>query len=518
MTEAPPLPAFELDTRDLAKIHPGWFAFHASRRQWMPAKHLRLLSEKLIDVAVGRCPRLIVNMPPRHGKSSLIAQFFAAWYLSLHPKQRIIFASYADNYARQWGSAARDAFYENGHLFGVTCNPKASAKHWEILSNETGRWAATGGYMLSVGVGAGLTGYGAEVAIVDDPVKDYKEAASAITRDNVWHWFNAVLMTRLQPEGAVIIVMTRWHHDDLVGRLLEQDAQGEGEGWEVLNLPALAELGEVDPLGRTPGGALWPEAWGAERLEKIRQARGSYIWSALYQGRPTPLDGGMFKAEWIQRYTAVKDGDRPTILMFRVGTVVHRIKFDDLTTFATVDLASSTKTRADWTVIAVWGIGEGRRLFLLDVIRVRAAGPDIKRLLWKAYRDWHLSSLWIEQVNAELLMIQEARNDGLPVRAFRPKGDKTVRALAATAKMEGGLILFPSDGASWWDEFKTELLAFPRGKHDDQVDCLSAAVTVGKRLAKMRSAARVTYGGAGSNTGRTARRRRVRSRQQAERA
>jgi predicted phage terminase large subunit-like protein len=497
-------PTFELDIKELARFHVGWFAFMASQRKWMPAAHLRLLAEKLNDVATGKIQRLIVNMPPRHGKSTLIAQFFIAWYLSLHPRQRVIFASYADGYARQWGAAARDTFYENGEMFGVTCNPKAAAGFWEVLANEDGRgWKPTGGYMKSVGVGAGLTGYGAEVIVVDDPVKDYKEAASAVTRENVWHWFNAVLMTRLQPDGAVVLCMTRWHHDDLVGRLLEQDAQGDGEGWEVLNLPALAEIGQPDPIGRRPGEALWPEAWGAERMERVRRARGSYIWSALYQGRPTPLTGGMFRFDdWAQYYTAIQDGDRPAVLMFRVGTIVHRVKLDDLTTFATVDLASSTKTSADYTVIQVWAIGRGRRLFLLDQTRERAEGPDIVPLMWNAYRKWDLSSLWVEQVNFELSLIQEARRKGLPVRQVRPKGDKITRALPATAKMEGGMILFPQAGASWWDEFKTEVSGFPKAKNDDQVDCMSYAVQVAKKIAKAKRHVSASYGGAGSNTAR----------------
>lgn len=498
---APSSPAtFELDTAELAKMHPGWFAYHTSFRKWMPAAHLRLLADKLVEVATGKCQRLIVNMPPRHGKSSLIAQYFAAWYLSLHPRQRIIFASYADGYARQWGAAARDAFYENGAaLFGATVNPKASAKHWEILTNEDGRgWKPSGGYMLSVGIGAGLTGYGGEVIIVDDPVKDHKEAISPVMRDTVWHWFQSVLMPRLQPDGAVIVVMTRWHHDDLVGRLIKQDEDGEGEGWEVLNLPALAEVGELDALGRREGEALWPEAWGADRMEKIRRARGSYIWSALYQGQPTPLTGGLFKSDWFTYYTAIADGDRPAVLLFRVGTILHRVKLSELTTFATVDLASSTKTSADYTVIQTWAIGRGHRLFLLDQIRERVEGPDIVPLLWKAYRKWDLSSIWIEQVNFELSLIQEARGKGLPVRSVRPKGDKVTRALPVTAKMEGGLIMFPQEGAPWWDKFQHELLGFPKAKHDDQVDCLSYAVQVARKIAKAKRQVKATYGGAGN--------------------
>ena len=467
----------------------------------MAAAHLRLLADKLVQVAIGNCPRLIVNMPPRHGKSLLVSQYFVAWYLSLHPRQRVIFASYADNYARKWGALARDTFYEFGaDLFGVTCNPKASAKQWDILSNEDGRgWKPTGGGMLSVGIGAGLTGHGGEVIVVDDPVKDYVQASSSITRENVWDWFNSVLMTRLQPDGAVIVIMTRWHHDDLAGRLIKQDEDGEGEGWEILNLPALAEVGEVDPLGRKPGESLWPDMWGSEKLTAIKNSRGSYIWSALYQGQPTPLTGGLFKVDWLSYYSAIQDGDRPAVIMFRVGSIVHRIKLSDLTTFATVDLASSTKTSADFTVIQTWGLGKGRRLFLLDQVRVRAEGPDIVPLIWAAYRKWDLSSIWIEQVNYELSLIQEARRKHLPVRAVRPKGDKITRALPVTAAMEGGMVLFPEGGAPWWDKFKHELLSFPKGKHDDQVDCLSYAVQVAKKIAKARRTVTATVGGAGGN-------------------
>ncbi|KKN16087.1 hypothetical protein LCGC14_0979420 [marine sediment metagenome] len=502
MTEVAELqPTFELDTRELARIHPGWFAYLASQKKWMPARHLRLLADELVNVATGETPRLIINLAPRHGKSTIVSKYFAAWYLSLHPQQRIIFASYADGFARKWGAAARDAFYENGEIFGVTCNPKASAGYWEILANEDGRgWKPSGGYMKSVGIGAGLTGYGAEVVIVDDPVKDYREAASAIVREAVWHWFNAVLMTRLQPNGAVVIIMTRWHHDDLVGRLLEQDRIGEGENWKVINLPALAEQGgEPDMLGRRPGEALWPEAWSAEKLRKIRKSRGSYIWSALYQGRPTPLTGGMFNRNWFEFYTAVASGDRPAVLMFRVGTVAYRIRFDELTMFATVDLASSTKTSADYTVVQVWGyLPRGARLFLLDQERERVEGPEHVPMMWRAHRKWDLSSIWVEQVNFELSTIADARRKGLPVRSIRPKGDKVTRALPATAKMEGGLILFPSNKPKWWDAFETELLGFPKAKHDDVVDCLSYSVQAARRIRGIHSTVDYSYGGAGN--------------------
>lgn len=510
VTEA--APAYELDIRELARIHPGWYAFLASQKKWMPAKHLRLLCDELVDIATGANTRLIVNMPPRMGKSCLISQYFAAWYLSLHPRQRVIFASYADGFARNWGAAARDALYENGELFGVTCNPKASAKHWETLTNEDGRgWKLAGGYMLSVGIGAGLTGYGAEIAIVDDPVKDYREASSEIVRDAVWHWFNAVLMPRLQPDGAVIVVMTRWHHDDLVGRLLEQDRIGEGENWRVLNLPAIAEEGgDPDPLGREPGETLWPEAWDLDRMKKIRKSRGSYIWNALYQGRPTPLTGGMFDREHFRFYTAIASDDRPAVLMFRVGTIAYRVKLEDLILFATVDLASSTRRTADYTVVQVWGwMQRGARLFLLDQYRERVEGPQLVPMMWKAYRRWDLSSIWIEQVNFELAIIATAREKGLPVRSIRPRGNKIVRAMPAAAKMEGGLILFPRDGASWWDEFQSELLAFPRSRHDDQTDCLSYAVEVSRRIRRAHSQIDVSYGGAGDySTGQKKQRRR----------
>jgi len=273
-------------------------------------------------------------------------------------------------------------------------------------------------------------------------------------------------------EGFVVH-NTRWHHDDLAGRLIEQDRIGEGEGWRVINLPALAEHGEIDILGRRPDEALWPEAWPLDRMKKIRRSRGSYIWNALYQGRPTPLTGGMFNRDHFEFYTAVSSSGRPTVIMFRVGTIAHRIKLSDLTLFATVDLASSTKTKADYTVVQVWGfLSRGARLFLLDQERERVEGPELVPMMWRAYRKWDLTSIWVEQVNFELSIIADARAKGLPVRSIRPKGDKVTRALPATAKMEGGLILFPLNGAKWWDAFESELLAFNKGKNDDQVDCL----------------------------------------------
>jgi len=205
----------------------------------------------------------------------------------------------------------------------------------------------------------------------------------------------------------------------------------------------------------------------------------------------------MFNRDWFEFYTAIRSGDRPTVIMFRVGTIAHRILLSDLALFATVDLASSKKTKADYTVIQVWGADKQGRLFFLDQTRERAEGPDLVPLMWNAYRKWDLSSMWVEQVNFELSIIQDARRKGLPVRAVHPKADKVTRALPATAKMEGGLILFPQGGARWFDKFETELLGFPKVKHDDQVDCLAYAVIVARKIRKMRRPTDAGYGGAG---------------------
>ena len=241
------------------------------------------------------------------------------------------------------------------------------------------------------------------------------------------------------------------------------------ERWEVLRLPAIAE--DDDPLGREPGEALWPERFPVEELEATRQALGPFLWNALYQGRPMPLDGNIFRRE---RFRYWRDaGDAYQLL--RPDAEPLLVAEANCRRFATVDLAVSEKTTADYTVIAVWAVTKDSDLLLVDRIRERVPGPDQVPLLRRVYEQWRPSVIGIEAVAFQLAIVQAAVRDGLPVKQLTPDRDKVSRALAAATRLEAGTVYWPRE-ASWLTEWEYELMVFPAGRHDDQVDAFSYAV------------------------------------------
>jgi hypothetical protein len=272
------------------RLTPAGFAVHLTRNEpqrWVAAKHVKLLSSKIVDAVSGRSPRLIVNMPPRHGKSELISKWTPAWFLDNFPTKTVINAGYGTQFAEEWGRKVRN----------ITAQHQEQLRYrLSVDSKAAGRWNTTdGGGMYATGIGGAITGRGADLLVIDDPVKDHKEANSLVSRDTVWDWYCNTARTRVMPGGAIIILMTRWHEDDLVGRLLKAAANGTGEQWEVLNLPAIYDehaAGEgPDPLGRAIGEPLWPELRPMEYLDALQRGLSEEAWAAQYQGRPANLVG-----------------------------------------------------------------------------------------------------------------------------------------------------------------------------------------------------------------------------------
>lgn len=245
--------------------------------------HLRYVYQHLRRVTRGECRRLAIFMPPRHGKSQCVTMRYPVWRLIGRPELRVIIGAYNHELALEFSSFARNLAAECG-LLGPT---STAANDWRTTS---------AGGVRAVGVGSGVTGRGANLIIIDDPVKSREEAESEAYRRRVWNWYRDDMYTRLEPNGAIILIQTRWHELDLAGRLLSEAASG-GEQWEVINLPALAD--ENDPLGREPGAALCPERFSISDLERIRMVLGTYSFEALYQQRPRPADGGLMKREWL---------------------------------------------------------------------------------------------------------------------------------------------------------------------------------------------------------------------------
>lgn len=465
---------------------PADYAEHCWNQFVRPA-HIELLNESIVRGTAGKLLRedgspmrgMIVTMPPRHGKSELISKFTPAWFLMKNPDKRVIVTSYSDTFAETWGAAARAIVQEHPE-FGLLLDDSTQSKsHWKIAKHL--------GSMRTAGAGGPITGTGAHLLIIDDPFKDNEDADSQFNRDKVWDWFQSVVLSRLElPIGDVydppfmILVQTRWHEDDLAGRLIES----EPEKWFQFNLAALAS--ENDPLGRPVGAPLWPEKYDKAYLEDLKTSLSARWWSAMYQQNPTIEGGGIFRGDQFVRYN-IRRSDRGTLFtMFdRDGTTKHQHAKAKGWSFATIDLAASTKTSADYTVGMVFHVagqrsktGDSARMCVLDVVRERVEGADhedfVDRLRAK-HPD--LRFIGVEKATFGLTLIQTLRRRGYPVRELIPDKDKVSRAYAAAAFIEGERIFFPMS-APWLAEFEHELLAFDNGAHDDMVDALAYGARV----------------------------------------
>ncbi|MGI5526781.1 terminase large subunit domain-containing protein [Streptomyces syringium] len=266
---------------------PGTMAAVLTEGREMQAAHLDMIDAAFERVAAGQPTRLMLTMPPRHGKSRRAARWAPLWYLRRRPEHRVMIASYSSDLADDHGRWIRDAIITYGPQLGIGLRPGSSAANrFDLVGTEGGA--------VMAGVGGGLTGKGAHLAVVDDPIKDAAEASSPTMRKRLWEWWQAVLLTRIEPGGSVILIQTRWDEDDLAGRILAD----EGERWTHIDLPALA-LSEADALGRPVGGALWPERYGERDLDEIRRSVGERVWWSLYMQQPRPMDGGVWQWSWI---------------------------------------------------------------------------------------------------------------------------------------------------------------------------------------------------------------------------
>ena len=433
----------------------SYFMDYDSGFQDKPGKHLDVLDKALQDVSEGKIKRLIVAMPPRHGKSERVSKKFPAWHVGRNPNDEIILASYSIDLSRGFSRIARDTLIEHQDVFGVEIDRNnQSAESWTIAGHRGGVTAA--------GVGGPITGRGAKIAIVDDPVKNSEEANSEVMRDKIWEWYQSTLYTRLTPDGRIIIVMTRWHEDDLVGRLLKKEREEIEEGthtgdrWTVINFPAIAE--DDDYLGRKPGEPLWPEfGFDLQRLTKIKQDVGSYVFNALYQQRPSAAEGAMFRRQWWQYYE----------------TDPRLIQFDEM--IQSWDCTFKDSDGSDYVVGQVWG-RKGADKYLVDQVRDRM---DITATM-DAIRN--MSAKWPK---ARLKLIEDKANGSAIISMLRhklggivpvtPKESKLARAHAILPDVEAGNVYLPRN-KPWVQDFIEECAAFPKGANDDQVDCMTQAL------------------------------------------
>lgn len=413
-------------------------------------QHIEYIASKLEGVEMGKIKRLIITCPPRHGKSVLTSRLFPSWYLGRNPDKRVILTSYASTLAKTFSRNNRNDVLSPRYkaMFKVELAKDSKAV------NDWGFKGRKGG-MISAGVGGAITGHGADLFIIDDPVKNREEAESKVYREKIKNWFTSVARTRLEKDAAIVIILTRWHVDDLAGWLLADNA----ENWEVVNLKAVAE--KDDPLQREKGKALWPDKYDEKALKSIQIAIGCYDWEALYQGSPVPLNAGIIKRNYIRYY------DDDPIMKCRA---------------AGIDTATSQKDYADYTSMAEGGRDEEGYIYIEDIFLDRLSVKSFSEYIINRYIIKKFSIIEMEKNNAGEAMrqrIQElAMEKGipLPLKTFTTNKDKVVRVMEISPLIENGTIKFKR-GNPRVEALINNLCMFPNCKHDDDIDAFCFLVS-----------------------------------------
>jgi predicted phage terminase large subunit-like protein len=439
---------------------------------------LDLIDSALIDVANGKCKRLIISMPPQEGKSSRVTTLGPLWFLVRNPDMRIAIASYGQDLAEEFGLAIRTLITSNtgdeGTLdLGLRIAPDhGAARRWRIAGHRGG--------VRSVGLAAGLTGRGAELLVIDDPIKGQADADSKVWRERVWKWWLSVANTRLAPGAPVILILTRWHEDDLAGRVL---AAEDGHRWRVINIPAVADhdpaKGESDPLGREPGEFLISARGRTdEEWREIRTAVGTRVWNSLYQGRPSPVEGAVFQRGWLRYYQQPRAVQEASGAWRALGAT---------TVVSSWDMAFKDTTTSDYVCGQVWAVRQGEA-WLLDQVHGRMDFVESCRAVEALRHKWpQATTTLIEDKANGPAVISQLRTRIPGLIAINPTDSKTARAWAVSPFVESGNVLLPAAHlAPWVSDLVEELCGFPFAAHDDRVDALTQAL---HRLLLRRSSA-----------------------------
>lgn len=428
--------------------------------EYKPSWHHILLAAELEKVEKGEIDRLIILMPPRHGKSELASIRFPAWYLGKNPDNNIITCSYNSTLAAKFGMKARNLvqsdIYHN--IFGnIKIRDDSRAKQVWNLENHRGSY-------IAAGVGGGITGLGGNVLIIDDPIKNADEANSQTYRDRVWNWYTSTAYTRLENPGAIIIILTRWHEDDLAGRLLAAEKKG-GDIWKLLKLPAIAEDKEDH---RLEGEPLWQDKFNLTKLKRIKRVTGNRDFESLYQQNPSAQKGEILKRAWWKYYK-------------ETPKAYERI-------IQTWDTAFEKGKNNDYSVCQTW-METKEGFYLIDIWREKVEFPELKRQTIALYNKYKPSVVLIEQKASGHSLIQELKRETkIPIKEIKPDKDKITRVYAITPTIESGNV-FLNENANWLHDFIDECSKFPNSKHDDQVDAMSQALNYLRR----RGAPRVRF-------------------------
>jgi predicted phage terminase large subunit-like protein len=414
--------------------------------EFIVGKHHRIIAEKLERIADGELRRLIINMPPRHTKSEFASFLFPAWMIGKNPNMKIIQATHTTELAVNFGRKTKNLIEREDYQ--EIFNTRLAAD-----SKASGRWDTDrGGMYYAVGVGSNLAGRGGDLIIIDDPHSE-QTAMSNNGFDDAWDWYTGGPRQRLQPGGAIILVMTRWSEKDMTGQLIRAQAKdATADQWEIVELPAIMESGK----------ACWPEYWPLEDLETVKASIPPSKWNAQYQQHPTGEESSILKREWWKRWEK---------------TSIPSLEY----VIQSYDTAFSKRETADYSAITTWGVFRPNEagqagLILLDSKKGRWDFPELKQIALDSYKFWEPETVIIEAKASGMPLTHELRNMGIPVVNFTPSRgtDKLSRVHSVSPLFESGMIWAPDQ--KWADELIEECAAFPNGEYDDLVDSTTQAL------------------------------------------
>lgn len=439
-----------------------------TRTRFSIQRHHEEIAKALEAVACAKIRRLIITMPPRHGKSELASRRFPAWFVGQDPYRSVIFGTYNADLATDFGRDVREIMKSKTYqdIFPGVVLRKGSTASDRLQTTR-------GGVLFFAGAGEGLTGRGGDLLLIDDPFKDRKEADSPTIRNDRWKWFTEVAMTRMSNDGGlVVIIMTRWHDDDIIGRLVDPNNDlynpELAKGWHILELPA--EANENDPLGREVGEPLWPGKYDKAYLQGQRALLGPRAYSALYQCSPTPDDGDYFKRDWLTFYSA------------------HELP-KSMRIYAASDHAVKKDQDRDATCLLIVGVDEADDIWILDAWWKRERTDTVVEAMIDLMRKWSPMTWWAEKGHISQSIgpflekrMREEKLYRTVIDEKTPKEDKQQRAQSIRGRMAMGKVHFPKF-APWRADATAELLRFPSAAHDDFVDALAY---IGMGLAEQR--------------------------------
>jgi predicted phage terminase large subunit-like protein len=449
----------ELERRKLAQSrHDDLIEFcKAMDPNFKVGRHTRRLGDLLMKMERDEEDRIGVSMPPRHGKSQMVSIYFPAWYLGRNPDKKVLMVSHTGDLAVDFGRKVRnivdcDTYKE---IFpAVTLAPD---------SKSAGRWNTNmGGEYFACGVGSALAGRGAHFLIVDDPFSEQDVLGGNYeVFDRVYEWFTYGARTRLMPQGKVAIVHTRWHPNDLIGKLAKDMARTDlADQYELFEFPAIFNENTDDEK------ALWPEFYDLEALHRTKASMPLFQWNAQYQQNPTAEEGALVKREWWRKWEREDPPQCEYIIM-------------------TLDAAAETNNRADFTALLTWGVfsddnltQSSANIMLLNAINIRVEFPELKEMAMREYKEWEPDSFIVEKKSNGTPLFQELRRLGIPVQEFTPHrgtGDKIARINAISDIFRSGMVWYP-EGHKWAEAVVEQVAAFPASEHDDMVDCVSMAL------------------------------------------